>query len=300
MPDIVFFPKVIEGYDPFSITHFERSLNCYVPYSTYGDNNPELQYNRIFHNLLWKHYVATEIHLKISRNVNYLKSKNVVVSGYPGFDNYLFGDANYENDFSAWPLDGRKKIIWAPHHTIEVSDQNSNHSNFLFYHDLFKEISYRFRKEVCFAFKPHPNLRLKLYRLEDWGTEITDEYYNWWSRNENTILVEGGYEDLFTHSDALIHDSVSFMAEYLCLGKPSCYIVKDETLLKKFLNEFGLSLLSYHQKAYCRDDIYEFIENIISGEAKANDNKTVPNFLRANEMRSSEFIYSDIKKSFFS
>ena len=109
MPDIVFFPKVIEGYDPFSITHFERSLNCYVPYSTYGDNNPELQYNRIFHNLLWKHYVATEIHLKISRNVNYLKSKNVVVSGYPGFDNYLFGDANYENDFSAWPLDGRKK-----------------------------------------------------------------------------------------------------------------------------------------------------------------------------------------------
>jgi hypothetical protein len=299
VPDIVFFPKVIEGDDPFSITKFPNSLNCYVPYSTYGDNNPTLQYNRIFHNLLWRHYVATDIHFEISKEVNYIKSKNIRVSGYPGFDNYLFSNGNKLNQVSLWPNDTRKKIIWAPHHTIESSENNSNHSNFLLYHEFFKEIALQFRDEVCFAFKPHPNLRLKLYGLDRWGEEITKDYYNWWDQNENTLLVESDYEDLFINSDALIHDSVSFMAEYLCLGKPSCYLVKDESKLNKFLNKFGLSLLDYHKKAYSNSDITAFIRTVLASISEKNYDRGIPSFLQANEIRSSEFIYNDIKDSLF-
>lgn len=290
---------MIEGNDPFSITKFHNSLNCYVPYSTYGDNNPILQYNQIFHNLLWRHYVATEIHFEISKEVNYIKSKNVRVSGYPGFDNYLFFNGKKLNQVSPWPNDSRKKIIWAPHHTIQNSENNSNHSNFLLYHEFFKEISFQFRDKVCFAFKPHPNLRLKLYGFDGWGEEKTKEYYNWWARNENTLLFEGDYEELFIKSDALIHDSVSFMAEYLCLGKPSCYLVKDESKLNRFLNKFGLSLLEYHENALCEDDIYSFIKSIIFSRKTTKNKKEIPKFLKAKEIPSSEFIYEDIISSIF-
>lgn len=297
-PDIVFFPKVIEGSDPFSITKFRNSLNCYVPYSTYGDNNPSLQYNRVFHNLLWKHYVATEIHSEISRKVSYIKSKNIVVSGYPGFDSYLYTCRNSTRK-TPWPKDNRKKIIWAPHHTLESSKYNTNHSTFLQYHDFFKEMVDRFQDKVCFAFKPHPNLRVKLYAMDEWGQEMTEDYFNWWRQNESSLLMEGDYEDLFIHSDALIHDSVSFLAEYLCLGKPSCYLIKDESKLNKFLNKFGLLLLEYHTKVHSEDEISSFIESIISGESEIKNTSRVPSFLKVNEIASSEFIYKDIIDSIF-
>jgi len=298
-PDIVFFPKVIEGNDPFSITRFSNSLCCYVPYSTYGDNNPTLQYNRIFHNLLWRHYVATHIHLEISKKVSYIKSKNIRVSGYPGFDNYLFNEKNNIRKSSPWPNDSRKKIIWAPHHTIETSEYNSNHSNFLLYHEYFKEIAYELREDVIFAFKPHPNLRLKLYGLEGWGESTTEKYYNWWTQCDNTLLIEGGYEELFINSDAMIHDSVSFMAEYLCLGKPSCYLIKDETKLTKFLNRFGLSLLEYHTKAFGKGDIFDFIKTVVNNCKSTTNQKRIPEFLKANEVTSSDFIYNEIVNNLF-
>ena len=220
------------------------------------------------------------MHLEISKEVNYLKSKNIRVSGYPGFDKYLYDNINSSTKASPWPNDTRKKIIWAPHHTVEISEYYSNHSNFLLYHEFFKEIAFELRDDVCFAFKPHPNLRLKLYGLKGWGEVTTEKYYNWWNQCENTLLIEGGYEELFINSDAMIHDSVSFMAEYLCLGKPSCYLIKDETKLTKFLNRFGLSLLEYHTKAFNESDIRDFIEAVINKCKSTTIRKEYQNFLK--------------------
>ena len=89
------------------------------------------------------------------------------MSGYPGFDNFLFSNGNKSNQFSYGLMIHEKKLSGS-HHTIESSENNSNHSNFLLYHEFFKEIALQFRDEVCFAFKPHPNLRLKLYGLDGW------------------------------------------------------------------------------------------------------------------------------------
>jgi len=294
--DIVFFPKPLEGKDSFSIRYFPDSLCCYVPYSTYGDNNPNMQYNRIFHNLLWRHYVATEIHLKISKQVNYRRSRNIRVSGYPGFDNFLFPKQIKRGKNITWPNDSRKRIIWAPHHTIENSNIKSNHSNFLLYQEFFKTMAQKFRNDVFIAFKPHPNLRFKLYELEGWKKAKTDEYYKWWSKTENTLLVEGEYENLFLNSDALIHDSVSFMAEYLCLGKPSCYLIKNKLNLSRFLNEFGLKLLNFHTLANDENEINHFVEKLITTSKQTCE---IPEFLRPNEITSCEYIYNDIRNSIF-
>lgn len=262
-PDITFFPKVIWGEDPYSILNFKGSLNCYVPYSTYGDNNAYSQYNKVFHHLLWKHFVATNIHKKIAQKVSFTKAKNVFVTGYPGFDPYFFKKDDEQRADPWGSRDQRKRIIWAPHHTIDDSETESNHSNFLRMHDEFRSTALKFKDKIVVAFKPHPNLRRKLNLRSDWGEERTNQYYRWWDCNDNTLLVEGQYQDLFIKSDALIHDSVSFMAEYLCLLKPVCYVIKNEALTRSFLNEFGNGLLEQHYLAASIEHVEDFVRRLI-------------------------------------
>lgn len=296
--DIVFFPKSIEGKNPLSIMNFKNSLCCYVPYSTYGDNNPELQYNRIFHNLLWKHYVATEIHQKMSLEVSFNRASNVVVSGYPAFDLYLHAKSAPKPSGDSWPSTEKYKIIWAPHHSIEESEMFSNHSTFLRYSQFFQNLVQQFQDEVFFAFKPHPNLRKKLYDNNNWGQKRTDQYYEFWDQEKNSMLVEGTYEKLFLGSDAIIHDSVSFMAEYLCLKKPACYLVKNEKNHKKFLNEFGLLLLEVHKHALSEEDITDFISIVMAGEKVGNFERSHSEVVKTlnphPEIPSSKVIFEDL------
>jgi hypothetical protein len=296
--DLVFFPKSIEGKDPLSILKFKNSLCCYIPYSTYGDNNPELQYNRTFHNLLWRHYVATEIHQKISREVSFNKASNVVVSGYPAFDIYLHSKNSSKPSGVTWPQTDKKKIIWAPHHSIEESEKNSNHSTFLRFFNFFQNLVHEFKKDVFFVFKPHPNLRRKLHLTDGWGPKKTDEYFEIWDQQENSMLVEGSYEKLFLDSDAMIHDSVSFMAESVCLKKPVCYLVKNEKNHAKFLNDFGQMLLGVHKKAYSKDDIVSFINNVITDGTINHSNESyskVLNILNPHpDSPSSKKIFDDL------
>ena len=47
----------------------------------------------------------------------------------------------------------------------------------------------------------------------------TNDYFNYWSQADNTILSQADYNELFVESDALILDSVSFAVEYLYLEK---------------------------------------------------------------------------------
>ena len=55
LADIVFFTKPIDDVRSGSILDYAGTLKCYVPYSAYCDNNPKLQYNRLFHSKLWRH-----------------------------------------------------------------------------------------------------------------------------------------------------------------------------------------------------------------------------------------------------
>jgi hypothetical protein len=262
--DIVFFPKAIEGRDPFSIERFGNALTCYVPYSTHGDNNPKVQYELLFHHLLWKNFVPTQLHKEMSIKANSKKLNNVIVSGYPGFDPFLF-KSNVEYKTDPWKVgENKKRIIWAPHHTIESGILNTNHSNFIKFHLVMKRLVYKYHRSVFFAFKPHPNLRKKLADLPEWNEKKVSDYYDFWRNSGLTLLEEGGYVDLFVNSDAIIHDSVSFMAEYLCLKKPSCYVVKDVNCLDGFFNYFGRELLCHHTKVQSKNEMIAFIDNVVS------------------------------------
>ncbi|ELO1774984.1 CDP-glycerol glycerophosphotransferase family protein [Vibrio fluvialis] len=271
-PDIVFFNN------PHNITYKEyyedaylNYLSCYVPYahdvSKYDGYNS--QYNQQFHNAMWLIFVPHKDDLNIFKhysqrkpNNNFLrkKSNNVIATGYPACEPLL-----ENNHLTVWKKQNsyKYKIIWAPHHTI--NDPLLPYSNFLRLADFFKEISIKYNDKIQLAFKPHPILKEKLYRLEGWGVDKTDEYYQFWETQENTQLENGEYIELFKHSDAMIHDSGSFLAEYQYTKKPVLFICSSS--INNYLNPFGIKALRSCQKAETTEEIEDFIISVINQDA---------------------------------
>ena len=260
-PDIIFFVNPYEGAtkNDYFIYNFPNSLTCYVPYSSMICNTNE-QYNRMLLNIVWRFFTENTLIQNILKEKAYNKGYNNYVSGSPVFDAYF--DKNY-TPANAWKHKQLKKIIWAPHHSINKRTDKTiiSFSNFLEYAILMVEIAARYKNEIQIAFKPHPLLYPRL--VKEWGQEQTDDYYNKWESMPNTQLELGEYIDLFYTSDALIFDSVSFINEYLYTKKPSLFIYKPD--IDEQLNQFGHEALSCHQKATSQEDITKFIEQIISG-----------------------------------
>jgi len=264
-PDIVFFTlphKVTK--DEYFITGFLDCLTCYVPYGFMIANLQQSQFNQFFHNLLWKGFYETPIHKVMAEEYSINKGENIVVTGSPMCD--IFLDKKYipKNE---WKIKNNsvKKIIWAPHHTIEDNKEELAYSNFLTYHQFIFDLLKLYNGRIQIAFKPHPILKSKLYKLADWGIERTDAYYEKWQYINNGQLEEGSYEDLFLTSDAMIFDSISFMAEYIFTGKPSLFMVRDETIHSKF-NEFGLMVFDLMYKSYKLEDLHNFIDQTVLNE----------------------------------
>ncbi len=260
-PDLVFF------LNPHSLTRKEyyedaylNYLSCYVPYAhdvaKWGDYN--LQYNQFFHNAIWKIFVPHNDGKEIYSNYSQRKGENVFSTGYPACEVLL--EKAKENPWKT-SFDAEFKVIIAPHHSIE----DGHHlSNFILYASFFKEIALRYKNKVQFAFKPHPGLKPKLYQHLDWGKEKTDAYYKFWEESSNTQLEEGEYSNLFKHSDAMIHDSGSFLAEYLYLNKPVLYLTHSKT--ESMLNPFGLRAIKSCKTASNESEITHFLNNLINNK----------------------------------
>jgi spore coat polysaccharide biosynthesis predicted glycosyltransferase SpsG len=110
-----------------------------------------------------------------------------------------------------------------------------------------------------------------LYKEPSWGKEKTDDYYNQWNNLVNGQLNQSDYIDLFLTSDAMILDSGSFLNEYLCVNKPSLYIMRDENLTNRF-NEFGKAAFNFHYHGHDIKDITDFIKStVIEGNDTLKD-----------------------------
>lgn len=64
----------------------------------------------------------------------------------------------------------KKKIIWAPHHSLEDCG-GLQLSTFLSYYKFFFELAQKYFNDIQIVFKPHPLLKEKLYQHPDWGKE---------------------------------------------------------------------------------------------------------------------------------
>jgi CDP-glycerol glycerophosphotransferase (TagB/SpsB family) len=106
--------------------------------------------------------------------------------------------------------------------------------------ELMLELAQAYKDRIQIAFKPHPSLITQLYQHPDWGKERADDYYARWQQMENTQLETGGYVDLFMTSDAMIHDSGSFVVEYLYANRPVMFVSINlqSIIFLKLLNRF--------------------------------------------------------------
>lgn len=298
-PDIIYFTTPHRLTTPeYLINNYTDRLTAYVPYGIMAANIEEEQYNQIFHNLAWRCYYETPIHKQLAEKFADNNGKNVVVTGFPGCD--IFMDKTYK-PVDVWKNKNPnvKRIIWAPHHTIEANTTLYSYSNFMDYHRFFLSMVEYFGGALQIAFKPHPILKLKLYEHPDWGITQTNDYYQRWNTELNCQLEEGAYEDLFLTSDGIIHDSISFISEYCYTGKPALFMVRDEQVLNMF-NEFGKTALKLSYLAKNEQDIYRFVENVIIKKEDSLENERtmfVENVLTPeNGKTASENIFNDALK----
>ena len=295
-PDIVFFTNPHHlTRDEYYIMNYPDCLTCYVPYAFMTPNTYDEQFNQFFHNAVWRAFYETPIHKEIAKKYARNKGTNVVVTGYPGCDPFL--DKSHKPE-DKWKIKDKnvKRIIWAPHHLMK---EGLRPSNFLEYHRIILDMAIKYSGKIQILFKPHPIIKPKLYKYPEWGKIRTDAYFLEWENLGNGQLEEGDYIDIFLTSDALIHDSGSFITEFLFTGKPALYMISNEDVMKGW-NEYGEQALSVLYHSRCPEELYYFLEQVV---LKENDPmKDVRNaflnevLMPPNNLSASENIYNEILK----
>ena len=261
-PDIIFYTSPYAGLidSHYRFTQHKDVLSCYVNYFYVTSNEPWACAEE-FHKYLWRYYL--EYPLLKNQIYKLVKpySVNGKVVGYPLFDAFRLHEVS---DYD-WPVMSKqkKRIIWAPHHTVSGYTDTYAMSTFEKYFDFMLQLAEKYKREIDVVFKPHPLLKPHLYVAEGWGKERTDAYYEKWAKGENTAFVDGEYVGLFLASDAMIHDCNSFTVEYLAVNKPAMFL--DSGMTDNKINEAGKEARACYYKGYCEEDIEKFIQMIIDG-----------------------------------
>lgn len=295
-PDIVFYSSPYKGqiHSKYYINNFLDKLSCYVNYGYDASVFSEHIYRLALPNLVWTVFLENKMILDRYERLSKNKGINGIITGFPGVDGI-----KYRNNDEASEQKQVKKIIWAPHHTIAEIDA-LNYSNFMNYYDEFLSFADKYKNKIHITFKPHPLLKIKLYNHKDWGRERTDNYYEKWERRTNTSLNTDDYIELFNDSDAMIHDSGSFVAEYLYTGKAVLYMMKDSSYDE--YNDFGKLALDCHYHSFNLADVEKFIEYVVINDEdsmRENRNTFYENILKISNKNGSENIYDYICQALF-
>ena len=262
----------------------EYLIPVYIPYGIMTAANRNrlfsfqyLQFNKDEHNYMWRVFLESERHLEMKRRYCDLQDQNAVVTGHPRLDGYrpdVRKGTGSQGPRIAWPArvaGCRKRIIWAPHFTIESLVNvytfgggaifSTFHQNGRFFLELFRSYP-----EVHWCFKPHPLLKRTVVDCGFMRRDEIERYYRDLASLPNVFVFdEGEYIDLFVQSDALVTDSVSFLAEYGPSGHPILFL---ENRFHAF-NEFGQDLTRHYYKARGGDPgrIRRFVEEVVLGES---------------------------------
>lgn len=293
LPDIIFYEQhwmanYQEAYQIYNMAH--KALCICIPYGVMIANIPQHQFNGDTHNLVWRNFVESPMHLSLAKKYAYNKGINTIVSGYSKFDDYARPVKKIY-----WKTDNPaiKRIIWAPHYSINTNSA-INFSTFLSYFTEILSLVKRNPDKFEFIMRPHPALKSQCTKV-GFTEDVYNAYMDEWNKLPNASIVrDGNYLDLFKTSDAIILDSLSFISEYMLTGKPMCFLSKFssyEELVSHF-NEYGKRAMSFIDIAYNFAEVYQFLANVWSGRAKVSEarNKFVNSMLKVNYGHVGEFI----------
>lgn len=256
-PDIVIYSQPYNlGYKPWLIDSYKNnSLFIYTPYGA-SVSSGKFFYDTYLTNISWKIFAANILEEKVLLD-NCPRLKNSIVITGCSTQDLLNKKSSLKNP---WPDNNKKRVIWAPHHSIDARYSFSS-SNFERICDEMLRIAKKYEDSIEFAFKPHPILRERL--LEKWGKEKTDEYYESWHNLSNGEIYLDDYAALFAYSDAMIHDCASFASEYLLTQNPVMYICQDEIPKAGLDNSYGIECFKQHYHGFTIVDIERFLTNVV-------------------------------------
>lgn len=213
--------------------------------------------------------------------------ESCVLSGYPKMDELAASEIRPRK---------RKRVIIAPHHTVNRAKGDVNFSNFLRYSSFFHSLPGKY-PEIDFVFRPHPLLFPTLVVDNIASQEECDDYLAKMAAWPNMEVQLGGpYIDTFANSDAIIHDCGSFIGEWLYTGKPGCYLLKDGALAE--YNEFARECLLPYELAESAKDILKFIEDTVmrGQDTKGKLRSEYLKKVRCNHPNATRTVVNDLKR----
>ena len=258
-PDILFYLSPYNLFTPkeVNIKYMPADvLTIYIPYC-YMMNDSEGLRNCPGIMYTWKHFVESKFYLNIFSREKPYRKNNLEFLGYPKMDYF------YKNSYddTVWKEKQKKRIIYAPHHSIgEFSTFRDNGLYFL-------ELAKKYEHTTTWVIKPHPLLGRGCVRSGVFKTsEEYDHYLDQWRNLKNAnVIEEGTYEDIFMTSDAMICDSMSFLAEYQFTHKPLLFL---ENKSKLNFDDFGFSVYKqlYTAEGTNKNAIDKFITDVVLNE----------------------------------
>ena len=296
-PDIVFYTKYWKPQfqENFYIDKFEDKLTFYTSYCFDIAYHPEVM-NFELNNKVDRYFMPTPIHKKMAQVTMDNHAENVYVVGAPKLD--VFFDQSYVPQ-DVWKQQRKKKkrIIWAPHHSDNFPGNLYQFNAFYELTDFMFKMAEKYKDDIQIAFKPHPMLKPYLENKK-WGKKSADAYYDKWANLDNGQLETGEFVDLFLTSDAMILDSISFIAEYTATNKPSLFTIGSKSRVQ--LNDFGSINFEvlYHTDNDLKADIEKFIVDVVinGNDTKKEERTEFINkyLLPPNGKSSAENIYDNI------
>lgn len=263
-PDLVFIP---EPYDVMFRRKAYKGLTevpvAYIPYCFHNTFLAE-SHNGIGNNTALFCFYENEYMCRLTAGLKPNGGCNNVNSGNPIADIFLAPEALTE---PVWKDCGRplKKVIWAPHWTIRPGLSWVLCGTFLKNAEAMVELAKKYQDRIQFAFKPHPHLYRALCSQPGWGQEKTDAFYRLWAEMPNTQLAEGEYTALIMQSDAMVHDSGSFILEYLFADKPAMFLREGDGYAN--YNEMSIEALQSYRIGLTGEDIEDFLQQSVLGSA---------------------------------
>ena len=263
-PHVVFFTNP-HGLAPRHLHNelLSTRLTCYVPYNhevmTYGGN--QQQYNSVTHNSFWRIFVPHKESKDYYKTARIRSDAGVLTTGFPTCEPLLTQDCH--SGQSPWKKQEKpkKRIIYAPHW---LWNDNIKMATIDTFGESMMRLAEKYRDDIQWAFRPHPMLWPKLMKDDSWGPERTKAFFSFWRDSDFCQIHDEDYVQLFRTSDAIIHDSGSFLAEYLYLKKPAMYLMTEQTG-EKYFNPFGRRAVAACTVGRSADDIERFLVDVLKG-----------------------------------
>jgi hypothetical protein len=237
-----------------------KPKTVYIPYSVDINGNPPITgYGSFAISAATKVVLETEWHKHHYLLQGWLKKPQVAVAGFA-----LGSELSQKDGIDSWGVipTTAHRIVWAPHWTSVRDLGTDTGDDFKALFDALKQFADKNPDNISIFFRPHPLLRQNV--IARYGSAFASRVWSYFEESAKHRVSSGpGYAKLFRDSDVMIHNSGSFMAEYVLTGKPTVMWMNNGITASYTLNEFGKTLLDCHYQVGTCEELVAVLSEIL-------------------------------------